>query len=146
MRRSSRSTRAEYRFFHAISTRWKDNDVYGHVNNVVFYSWFDTAVNFYLVSRELLEIAESRIVGVVVETGCRYHSPVAFPDRVTVGIRVARLGTSSVRYEIGVFRNDEQEAAAEGHFVHVFVDRATTRPVAMPELARHTLLEIAVAS
>ena len=145
MNRSSRSTRADYRFFQAIPTRWKDNDVYGHVNNVEFYSYFDTAVNFFLISRNLLDIAESRIVGVVVETGCRFHAPIAFPDLVTVGIRVAKLGHSSVRYEIGVFRNDEKEAAAEGHFVHVFVERTTMRPVAMPELARHTLSDIAVA-
>ena len=146
MSRSSRSTRADYRFFHAIATRWKDNDVYGHVNNVEFYSYFDTAVNLFLVSRDVLDIAASSIVGVVVENGCRFHAALAFPDLVTVGIRVARLGHSSVCYEIGVFRNDEQEAAAEGRFVHVFVERATMRPVAMPEHARAILSEIAVAS
>ena len=146
MSRSSRSMRADYRFFHSIATRWKDNDVYGHVNNVEFYSYFDTAVNLYLVSRQALDIAASTVVGVLVENGCRFHAPIAFPDLVTVGIRVARLGHSSVRYEIGVFRNDEPDAAAEGHFVHVFVERTTMRPVAMPEHARAILSEIAVAS
>ena len=140
------TTRADYRVFHPIATRWKDNDVYGHVNNVEFYSYFDTAVNFHLVSRGVLEISTSDVVGVVVETGCVFHAPLAFPDRVSVGIRVAHLGRSSVRYELGVFRNDEEAAAAEGHFVHVFVERATMRPVAMPERARAILSEIAVAS
>jgi acyl-CoA thioester hydrolase len=143
MSRGSRATRDEYRFFHAISTRWMDNDVYGHINNVEFYSFFDTAVGAYLISRGIIEIATSPIVGIVVENGCRFHVPIAFPDLVTVGIRVARLGASSVRYEIGVFRNDEHTAAAEGHFVHVFVERATMRPVAMPDAARHALSEIA---
>lgn len=143
MNRCNRARRADYRLFHAIATRWKDNDVYGHVNNVEYYSYFDTAVNFWLVSRNLLDLAESRLVGIVVETGCRFHAPIAFPDLVTVGVRVAKLGTSSVRYEAAVFRNEETEAAAEGHFVHVFVDRATMRPVPMPHEARQALAELA---
>ncbi len=144
MNRNSRPTRADYRFFHAITTRWKDNDVYGHVNNVEYYSFFDTAVNFWLVSRNLLDIADSRVVGIVVETGCRFHAPIAFPDIVTVGIRVGKLGNSSVRYEAAVFRNDAGEAAADGHFVHVFVDRATMRPVPMPDAARQALSELVI--
>jgi len=143
MGRGSRATRDEYRFFHAISTRWKDNDVYGHINNVEFYSWFDTAVGVYLISRGIIDIATSQIVGVVVENGCRFHAPIAFPDCVTVGIRAAKLGRSSVRYEIAVFRNDAHAAAAEGHFVHVFVERATMRPVPIPEAARRALADIA---
>lgn len=143
MNSRARPTRAEYRFFHSIATRWKDNDVYGHVNNVEYYSWFDTAVNFWLVSRGLLDVGASRVVGVVVETGCRFHAPIAFPDQVSVGIRAARVGNSSVRYEAAVFRNNETDAAADGHFVHVFVDRATMRPVPMPQAARRALSDIA---
>ena len=142
MNRRTPGTRTEYRFFHAISTRWKDNDVYGHVNNVEFYSWFDTAVNTYLVVQGIIDIAASTVVGIVVETGCRYFTPIAFPDRVAVGLRVARLGNSSVRYEIAVFRNDDPAAVAEGYFVHVFVDRATMRPVPIPEHARAALQRI----
>ena len=139
----SRPTRDEYRFFHTIATRWKDNDVYGHVNNVEYYSWFDTAVNFWLVSRGVLDIAASPVVGIVVETGCRYHAPVTFPDQVSIGIRAARIGNSSVRYEAAVFRNDADDAAADGHFVHVFVDRGTMRPVPMAAAVRRALAEIA---
>jgi acyl-CoA thioester hydrolase len=143
MSSSPRPLRDDYRFFHAIVTRWKDNDVYGHVNNVEYYSWFDTAVNFWLISRGLLDITESRVVGIVVETGCRFHAPVAFPDLISVGIRAAKLGNSSVRYEAAVFRNDDDWAAADGHFVHVFVDRGTMRPVSIPDGARRALAEIA---
>lgn len=138
-------TRADYRRFSEIATRWMDNDVYGHVNNVVYYSFFDTAVNGYLVASGVLDFHSGETVGLVVETQCRYHAPVAFPDRIVCGIRVARLGTSSVRYEVGIFREDEETASAEGHFVHVYVDRATRRPVALPADLRAALQRISVA-
>jgi acyl-CoA thioester hydrolase len=128
--------RAGYVGFQRITTRWMDNDVYRHVNNVVYYSFFDTAVNRLLIDAGVLDVAESPAVGLVVETGCRYFAPVAFPDEIHAGVRVARLGRSSVRYEIGLFRNEEDTASAAGHFVHVYVDRATTRPVPIPDAAR----------
>lgn len=131
--------RAAYRAFHDITTRWMDNDAYGHVNNVVYYSYFDTAVNQYLIAQGALDIASSPVVGLVVESGCRYFSPIAFPDGVTAGIRVARLGTTSVRYEIGLFRDESDTASAQGHFVHVYVDRSTNRPVPLPDALRAAL-------
>jgi acyl-CoA thioester hydrolase len=146
MSRRERSRRSEYRFFHPITTRWKDNDAFGHVNNVEYYSYFDTAVTYFLLEHQLIGVSVGEIITVVVETGCRYHVSVAFPDRVMVGVRVARIGSSSVRYEIAVFRNDEDEAAAEGHFVHVYVDRASMRPVPIPVESRAALSEIAITS
>ena len=125
-------TRADYPHFTAISTRWSDNDAYRHVNNVVYYGFFDTAVNQMLIEAGALDIEGSPAVGLVVETQCRYFAPVSFPDRVNVGLRVAHLGRSSIRYELAVFRNDEPQACAQGHFVHVYVDRASQRPVALP--------------
>lgn len=122
------SSRGDYRAFRTIATRWMDNDLYGHMNNVVHYSLFDTAVNGWLIEQGVLDIHNGEQIGLVVETGCRYFSEMAFPDMVTAGIRVTRLGASSVRYEVGLFRNDEQTAAAEGFFIHVYVDRATRRP------------------
>src|SRR5215216_2801268 len=119
------SERSAYREFRALTTRWMDNDPYGHMNNVVHYSLFDTAVNGWLIEAGVLDFIAGEQVGLVVETGCRYFSELAFPDRVTAGLRVAKLGASSVRYEIGLFRNDEASAAAEGFFVHVYVDRST---------------------
>ncbi len=128
--------RSAYRRFVTITGRWADNDVYGHVNNVVYYSWFDTAVNRFLIDHGLLDIAASPLVGIVAETSCRYLSQIAFPDDVSVGLRVARLGSSSVRYEIGIFRMDADAPSAEGHFVHVYVERASMRPVPMPDFMR----------
>ena len=133
------TVRASYRAFVSLDTRWMDNDAYGHVNNVVYYSFFDTAVNRWLIDQGVLDIATSPAIGVVVETQCRYFSSITFPDRVTAGLRVAHLGTSSVRYEIGLFRNDEDTAAASGHFVHVYVDRATRKTVEMPAEVRRVL-------
>lgn len=133
------TVRASYRVFVSLDTRWMDNDAYGHVNNVVYYSFFDTAVNRWLIEQGVLDIATSPAIGVVVETQCRYFSSITFPDRVTAGLRVAHLGTSSVRYEIGLFRNDEDTAAASGHFVHVYVDRATRKTVEMPAEVRQVL-------
>ena len=139
------SSRSSYRAFRAIQTRWMDNDVYGHMNNVVHYSLFDTAVNGWLVERGVLDIHAGGQIGLVVETGCRYFSELAFPDLVTAGLRVAKLGTSSVRYEIGLFRNDEQTAAAEGFFIHVYVDRQTRRPKPLNPALRAALETISVA-
>ncbi|MER2264737.1 acyl-CoA thioesterase [Methylobacterium oxalidis] len=132
-------TRAAYPRHVALGTRWGDNDVYGHVNNVVYYAFFDTAVNGCLIEAGVLDIAESPVIGLVVETGCRFFAPLAFPDRVAAGVRVAHLGRSSVRYEIGLFREDEARAAAQGHFVHVYVDRQSRRPVPLPERLRAVL-------
>lgn len=117
-----------------------DNDVYGHVNNVVYYSWFDTIVNHYLVANEVLDIERSPVIGLVIETQCNYFASVAFPDRITAGLRVAKLGNSSVRYEVGIFRNDEEAASAQGHFIHVYVDRESRKPTAIPHAMR-TLLQ-----
>ena len=134
--------RADYLRFTSIPTRWMDNDVYRHVNNVVYYSYFDTAVNRMLIEEGVLDIETSTIVGLVVETACRYFSPIAFPDDVHAGMRVAHLGRSSVRYEIGLFRNDADLASAQGHFVHVYVDRASNRPTALSERLRALLLTL----
>ncbi|WP_081718935.1 thioesterase family protein [Aliihoeflea sp. 2WW] len=117
-----------------------DNDAYGHMNNVVHYSLFDTAVNGWLIENGVLDIYRGSQIGLVVETGCRYFAEMAFPDTIHAGIRVAKLGNSSVRYEIGLFRNDEDEAAAEGFFVHVYVDAGTRRPAPLDPALR-TLLE-----
>lgn len=131
--------RTAYRHFHTITTRWLDNDAYGHVNNTVYYSWFDTAVNQYLIEHGVLDVAHGAVIGLVAETQCNYFSAMAFPDLVHVGLRVAGLGSSSVRYEIGIFRNDEPLASAQGHFVHVYVDRDTRRPTALPSPLRDVL-------
>ena len=132
--------RTSYRAFRPITTRWMDNDVYGHVNNVVYYSWFDTAVNAHLIEHGALDIHRGEVIGLVVETQCNYFAPLAFPQTIHAGIRVARLGTSSVRYEVDLFAEGVDTCAARGHFVHVYVDRATRRPVPLP-LALKTVLE-----
>ena len=132
--------RASYRAFHEITTRWEDNDVYGHVNNVVYYSWFDSAVNAHLIERGALDIHRGDVIGLVVETQCNYFAPVEFPQRVEAGVRVANIGRSSVRYEVGIFIKGEDRTAAKGHFVHVYVDRASRRPAALPDNLR-TVLE-----
>lgn len=131
--------RADYIHFSRITTRWMDNDVYWHVNNVVYYSYFDTVVNKFLIEGRSLDIEQSDVVGLVVETQCQYFRPITFPDTVDAGIRVAKLGSSSVRYEVGLFRNDDESAAAQGYFVHVYVDRATNRPAPIPDNARKLL-------
>ena len=141
--RPAPSSRAAYRAFRTISTRWMDNDIYGHMNNVVHYSLFDTAVNGWLIENGVLDIHGGNQIGLVVETGCRYFGEMAFPDIVTAGLRVAKLGSSSVRYEIGLFRNDDDTAAAEGFFVHVYVDRATRRPAPLDGGLRAALEGIA---
>jgi acyl-CoA thioester hydrolase len=140
MMRLEANQRSGYKHFREITTRWMDNDVYGHVNNVVYYSWFDTAVNQFLVEGGALDIEGSPVIGLVVETQCNYFASVAFPDRIEAGIRVAKLGNSSVRYEVGIFRAGEENAAAQGHFVHVYVDRVSRKPAALPDALR-TLLQ-----
>src|SRR5690606_4348077 len=117
--------------FTPITTRWMDNDVYGHVNNVTYYSYFDTAINGYLIERGVLDIYSGDVIGLVVETGCQYFSSVAFPDAIEAGFKVAKLGNSSVRYEVGIFRAGEPVSAAHGYFVHVYVDKESRRPVAL---------------
>ena len=144
MSRRPPSARAEYPHFLALETRWMDNDAYGHVNNVVYYSFFDTAVNRFLIERGVLRIEDSPVIGLVVETGCRYFAPIAFPGTVEVGVRVAHLGTSSVRYELAVFRPGDAAASAEGHFVHVYVDRAGRAPTPLPAELRAVLESILV--
>lgn len=139
---SREEMRSAYRHFQPIPTRWMDNDVYGHVNNVQYYSYFDTVVNQWLIERELLDYLHSEVVGLVIETSCSYFRPIAFPDVVQAGLRVAHLGNSSIRYEVGLFRNDEDTVAAAGHFVHVYVDRATNRPVRVPESMRSAMAEL----
>jgi acyl-CoA thioester hydrolase len=132
--------RSRFQQFQAITTRWADNDVYGHVNNVVYYSWFDTAVNGYLIEQGALDIHHGSTIGLVVETQCNYFAPITFPQAVSAGIRVAHMGSSSVRYEVGLFADDALQANACGHFVHVYVDKATRRPVALPQNLK-TVLE-----
>jgi acyl-CoA thioester hydrolase len=139
MNRPAPATRAAYPHFLPITTRWMDNDVYGHVNNVVYYSYFDTVVNEYLIRAGVLDFEHGATIGLVVETHCSYFTPLVFPERVEAGLRVARLGTSSVRYEVGLFREGDEQAAAQGHFVHVYVERVARRPVSLPAELRAAL-------
>jgi acyl-CoA thioester hydrolase len=138
-------TRAAYRHFLAIPTRWMDNDIYGHVNNVTYYSYFDTVINEYLIREGGLDIAAGAVIGFAVETFCQFHHPLTFPEVIDAGLRVGKLGTTSVRYEIGLFRQGEDVPAATGHFVHVFVDRETRKPAALPVEIRACLERLVVA-
>jgi len=131
--------RAAYKAFRTIGTRWMDNDAYGHVNNVVYYSWFDTVVNAHLIEQGALDIHRGETIGLVIETQCNYFAPVAFPQVVEGGLRVAHIGSSSVRYEVGLFLAGEPLTVAKGHFVHVYVDRDTRRPAALPRRLREVL-------
>jgi acyl-CoA thioester hydrolase len=133
-------TRQDFRVFREISTRWMDNDAYGHINNVIYYSWFDTAVNAYLIEQGALDIESSQTIGVVIETHCNYFAPLSFPQTVEAGLRVSQLGASSVRYEIGLFAKGASLTAATGHFIHVYVDKQSRRPVPLP-LNLKTVLE-----
>lgn len=142
--RATPRPRSDFRAFRRISTRWADNDVYGHVNNVTYYGWFDTAVNGFLVEKGLLDPGTSDAIGLVVETGCSYFAPLSFPEDVDLGLVVANLGRTSVRYEIGVFAANAGETAATGHFVHVLVDRIARRPIAVPDNWRAVLETIAL--
>ncbi len=136
--------RADSRHFQPIITRWHDNDVYGHVNNVTYYSFFDTAVNTYLIEQGGLDIHDGKVVGFVVSSACDYFASIAFPDRIDIGLRVGKLGNSSVQYELAVFKLGEDEACAAGRFVHVFVDRATNQPVAIAGMLREALQRLVV--
>ena len=138
-------TRASYKHFLIIPTRWHDNDVYGHVNNVVYYSYFDTVVNDYLMRHGGLDYRNGAVVGFVAETMCQYKKPLAFPEWVDVGLRVAKIGNSSVRFEIGIFKQGDDEPAAFGHLVHVFVDRAAQKAVAIPTAIRDALERVRIA-
>ncbi len=142
--REAPEARNRYPHFLEIPTRWMDNDVYGHVNNVVYYSYFDTVVNEYLIRAGVLDIEKSPVIGLVVETQCRYFAPITFPDEVHAGLRVARLGRSSVRYEIGLFKNEDPSAAAQGYFVHVYVGREGRTATALPQEMRAALERIQV--
>jgi acyl-CoA thioester hydrolase len=139
MARPAPHGRADYPHAREITTRWMDNDAYGHVNNVVHYSYFDTVVNEWLIRAGLLDVEKGALIGLVVETGCHYFEPLTYPETVTAAMRVAHVGTSSVRYEIALFGEGRPQAAAQGHFVHVYVDRATRRPAALPEAWRQAL-------
>lgn len=136
MSRTPFRSRSAYPHWYAITTRWADNDAYGHVNNTIYYQWFDTAVNAWLIAAGLLDIHAGDPIGLVVETGCRYAAPLAYPELVEIGMAVSEIGRSSVRYAIGVFAAGTAEAAAEGHFVHVYVGRESRRPVAIPQAWR----------
>ena len=135
--------RRDYKHFQPITTRWHDNDIYGHVNNVVYYGFFDTAVNNYLIQQGGLDIQNGDIVGFVVSSACDYFASIAYPDLIEVGVRVAKLGNSSVQYELAIFREGEQEASAAGRFVHVFVERASNRPTPIPSRLRAALEALA---
>ena len=136
-------TRADFPHLLSIPTRWNDNDVYGHVNNVEYYGYFDTVINHWLINEGGLDIRAGDAVGLCVESHCSYRAPIAFPESVEAGLRVGRLGRSSVRYELAIFKADEEAAAAEGWFVHVFVDATSHRPTPMPESIRTSLLRLA---
>jgi acyl-CoA thioester hydrolase len=142
--RAPRLTRADFRVFRPITTRWMDNDVYGHVNNVVYFSYFDTLVNLWLVEQGLLDVKGSPVVGLVVETGCTYFQSIAFPDPIEAGMAVVQLGRSSVRYQLGIFHARAEAVAAQGRFVHVYVDRATQKPVEIPAVTRQALETISL--
>ena len=144
MRKENIETRDRYPHFLSIQTRWSDNDIYGHVNNVTYYSYFDTVVNCFLIDQGGLDIETDSVIGMAVETMCKFNKPLAYPEVLEAGLRVGKLGNSSVRYEIGIFQEGAAEAAAMGHFVHVFVDRATGKPAPIPDAIRSALERIKV--
>jgi len=132
-------TRADFIAFEEIHSRWMDNDAYGHINNVVYYSFFDTAVNRYLIERKVLDVLKSEAIGFVIETQCKYFSPIAYPDLIHVGLKVTHVGNSSVKYEVAIFKNDDDIASAAGSFVHVYVNRSTNKPTPIPQDVREIL-------
>lgn len=143
MHQEKPSPRSAYKAFFDLPTRWMDNDIYGHVNNVNYYSFFDTAIAHFLMKEGGLDPWKSEIIGFCAESGCRFRKAIQFPERITAGLRVARIGRSSVRYEIGLFRDGDEETAADGYFVHVFVDRETEAPHPVPDRIRGALATIA---
>ena len=144
MSKENIETRDRYPHFLSMQTRWSDNDIYGHVNNVTYYSYFDTVVNCFLIDQGGLDIETDSVIGMAVETMCKFNKPLAYPEVLEAGLRVGKLGNSSVRYEIGIFQEGAAEAAAMGHFVHVFVDRATGKPAPIPDAIRSALERIKV--
>ncbi len=138
------TTRADYKHILPLQTRWADNDIYGHVNNVAYYGYFDTIVNEYLIGEAALDIHQGAVIGLVVETGCKYFAPLEFPQKLDGALRVAKIGNSSVRYELAIFKQGEDAPAAEGHFVHVYVDRETRRPATLPTPLKGALEKISV--
>ena len=139
MSKAAPPSRADYKVFYPKSTRWSDNDIYGHVNNVTYYSYFDTALNRYLIEEGGLDISDGTIVGYVVSSGCEYHAPISYPEPIEAGLRVERLGNSSVRYGLAIFRPGAEQAVAHGHVVHVFVNRSEDKSVPIPENLRAAL-------
>lgn len=137
------TSRADYKHFLPLQTRWADNDIYGHVNNVAYYGYFDTIVNEYLIAAGVLDIHDGDVIGLVVETGCKYFAPLEFPQKLEGALRVAHIGNSSVRYELAIFKEGDEAPAAEGHFIHVYVDRTTRRPMPLPAAFRSALEKIA---
>jgi len=135
-------TRTDYKHFLPLQTRWADNDIYGHINNVAYYGFFDSIVNDYLIGAGALDIHDGSVIGLVVETGCKYFAPLAFPEKLEGGLRVAHIGNSSVRYELAIFKTGDDAPAAEGHFVHVYVDRETRKPVSLPDTLRKGLRKL----
>ena len=140
--KSAPPTRADFVAFEEVHSRWMDNDAYGHINNAVYYSFFDTAINRYLIERNVLDIANSETIGLVIETQCQYFAPIVYPDLIHVGLKVTHLGNSSVKYEVAIFTNDDDVASALGHFVHVYVDRKTNKPTPIPQNVRDVLQEL----
>lgn len=137
--------RSGYVHFQVMTTRWMDNDVYRHMNNTTYYSFFDTLVCQYLIERGALDIEKSPVIGLVAETTCRFFKSIAFPSKINAGLRVGHQGNSSIRYEIGLFKDDESVASAQGHFVHVYVDRVSSRPVTLPEAVRLAVAPLLIA-
>jgi acyl-CoA thioester hydrolase len=137
--RPSPVNRAHFKRFMPITSRWSDNDVYGHINNVVYYHYFDSAVNAYLVKAGALDLEQGKQIGLVVQSSCSFFAPLAFPQAIEAGLRVEKIGTSSVRYQIGIFAAGADETAALGHFTHVYVDRATRRPQALSDDLRRAV-------
>lgn len=138
-------TRTDYKLILRLQTRWADNDIYGHVNNVAYYGYFDTIVNEYLINAGALDIHNGTVIGLVVETGCQYFAPLAFPESLDGALRVSKIGKSSVRYELGIFKDGQDIAAAEGHFIHVYVDRKTRQSTPLPDAFRDALTKILTA-
>ncbi|MBN9585284.1 MAG: thioesterase [Afipia sp. 62-7] len=131
--------RKAYAYFQLMTTRWMDNDSYRHMNNTVYYSFFDSIVNQYLIENGVLDVEKSDVIGLVAETTCRYFKSVGFPSKINVGLRASHVGNSSIRYDIALFKDDEDEASAQGHFVHVYVKRDTGRPVSLPDTLRSVI-------
>jgi|TARA_R100000655_G_scaffold69528_1_gene107732 acyl-CoA thioester hydrolase len=136
--------RSDFPVFYPIITRWMDNDIYGHVNNVTYYSYFDSVINRYLIEEGGLDIHNAPVVGFMVSSSCQFRKPVAYPDALEAGVRVARIGTRSVTYEVGIFMENDTQAAAHGELVHVFVDRATQSSTPIPPGIREALERITV--